>query len=235
MRHWGRPVLNGSDHYREWAPGPAWRTVVACCWEQEVGADRVQRVVPDGRADLLFSGDGAITIVGVADVVAVPALVAGTRIFGVRLRAEAVGAAFRHPAVALLNHTVAAEDVLGARRARRLADPAGLDAWLRSIELDRRAAHAVELLEYRTVGATAAELGITPRQLHRIVRAEVGVAPSTYRRIRRFQRFVRRSDARVSLAIAAAEAGYADQAHLTRDVVRLAGLTPSRLAAERRQ
>jgi AraC-like DNA-binding protein len=32
---------------------------------------------------------------------------------------------------------------------------------------------------------------------------------------------------------AALDAGYADQAHLTRDCARLSGLTPSRLAIER--
>src|SRR5688572_16790847 len=46
-------VLNEGDIYREWAPPPAWRHAVACCWEQRVTADRIQRVVPDGRADVL--------------------------------------------------------------------------------------------------------------------------------------------------------------------------------------
>ncbi len=228
-------VLNGSDMYREWAPEPEWRPAVACRWEQRVGADRVQRVVPDGHADLLFSSDGEIWVVGVADAVARPALGAGTRIVGVRLRAEAVGAAFGHAANTLLNETLPAEDVLGAQAARRLVDPVHLDAWVRSIEPDRRAAGAVRLLEEGSVATAASELGISVRQLHRLLRDEVGLAPSTYRRVRRFQRFVRLSDARVGLAAAGAEAGYADQAHLTRDVARLAGTTPARLAAERRQ
>lgn len=206
---------------------------MACRWRQRVGVERVQHVVPDGHADLLFSSDGSISVVGVADAAARPTLAAGTRLVGVRLRAEAVGAAFRQPASELVNETVPAEDVLGSRAARRLKDPAGLDHWIRSIEPDRRAAGAVELLEACSVAAAAAHLGITVRQLHRVLRQEVGLAPSTYRRVRRFQRFVRLSDARVGLAAAAAEAGYADQAHLTRDVTRLAGLTPARLVAER--
>jgi methylphosphotriester-DNA--protein-cysteine methyltransferase len=209
--------------------------VVACLWEQRVGADRVQRVVPDGHADLLFASDGSISVVGVADAAALPRLSAGLRIVGVRLRAQAVGAAFRVPASLLVNQTLAAEDVLGARAARRLADPARFDAWIRAVHPDRGATDAVELLEECSVGSAASQLGITARQLHRVVRAEVGLAPSTYRRVRRFQRFVRLSDADVALAAAGASAGYADQAHLTRDVVQLAGLTPARLAAERRQ
>src|ERR1700730_9593969 len=47
-------VLNESDLYREWAPPEQWRHAVACVWEQRVVTDRLQRVVPDGHADLLI-------------------------------------------------------------------------------------------------------------------------------------------------------------------------------------
>ncbi len=40
---------------------------VACCWEQCVLADRQQRVVPDGHADLLLHDPGVIDVVGLAD------------------------------------------------------------------------------------------------------------------------------------------------------------------------
>ena len=60
-------VLKESDTYREWAPPEAWREVVACCWEQHVGADRVQRVLPDGHADVLLYGSGEVELVGVYD------------------------------------------------------------------------------------------------------------------------------------------------------------------------
>jgi len=47
----------------------------------------------------------------------------------------------------------------------------------------------------------------------------------------RFRRFLAARNP--DLARAALDAGYADQAHLTRDCARLSGLTPSRLAEER--
>jgi AraC-like DNA-binding protein len=56
-------------------------------------------------------------------------------------------------------------------------------------------------------------------------------------RVLRFRRFVARIDADgdpADLARLAAEAGYADQAHLTRESTRLAGLTPAALARARR-
>ena len=53
----------------------------------------------------------------------------------------------------------------------------------------------------------------------------------------RFRRFVSRVDeggpAARDLAVVAAEAGYADQAHLTRECGRLSGLTPAALARQR--
>jgi AraC-like DNA-binding protein len=228
-------VLYESDIYREWAPPPSWGHAVACLWEQRVIEGRVQRVIPDGHADLLFFNDGTAQVVGLADRVALPVLAAGARLVGVRLHGPAIGSAFRTPAFALLNRAVSADDLFGARGARRLWDPRRLDAWIRAVEPDRRAATAVELLEHKSVAATAENLGIARRHLQRVLQAEVGVAPQAYRRIRRLQRFVQSTDAGGELAVAAAMAGYADQSHLSRDVRRLSGLTPRRLVAERRQ
>jgi len=226
------PVLNESDIYREWAPPPAWRAVVACCWEQRVAEARVQRVVPDGCADLLLRETSA-EVVGVADEAALVSLPAGTRIRGVRIRPEAVAPSFGVTASELRNRTVDATDVVGARRSRALVAEPALDDWIQSIEPDARAARAVRLLEVGTVDEAAAALGLSARQLHRIFEVNVGVGPKAFQRVRRFQRFLQRAEAGVPLASAAADAGYSDQAHMSRDVRGLSGLTPARLIAER--
>lgn len=227
-------VLNEPDTYREWQPPVAWRHAVACCWEQRVTAERVQRVLPDGHADLLVHGSGLVEVVGLYDEVALPVLPAGTRLRGVRLRPAAVAAAFEASASSLLNRTVPAEDVFGAKRARRLAQPDGLHAWIRSVDPDPRTAAAVRLLGAYSVSSVADQLGVTTRQLRRIMVAEVGLSPKAYQRVVRLQRFVRAVDRGITLAAASADAGYADQPHLTREVHRLAGLTPARLVQERR-
>jgi AraC-like DNA-binding protein len=226
--------LNESDIYREWAPPPEWRHAVACLWEQRVGAARVQRVLPDGHADLLFYGSGKVEIAGVADTFALPALAAGTALRGVRLRPEAIGAALRTPGVALRNLTVAAEDVLGARSAGRLADPEFLDRWVRGIELDGRVEAALPLLGAHPVEDVADLLNVSSRHLHRLLLEAVGLAPKVYQQVMRLQRFITAADDGTPLAAAAADAGYADQPHLTREVRRFSGLTPSGLMNERR-
>lgn len=228
-------ILNEWDIYREWLPPAAWRHAVACCWDQKVGRLRVQRVLPDGHADLLIFNDGRTQVVGLHDQVALPVLAAGTRLHGVRFRPAAVGAAFHIPASALRNQTAWFEDVVGARRMRQLRDPAALDAWVRGIEPDGRAVVAVDLLSSHSVTDAAELLGITRRHLGRLLLEHVGLAPKAFQRIQRFQQYVRAVDGGTALAAAAADAGYADQPHLTREVREFSGVTPAILASERRR
>ena len=68
------PVLNETDIDREWAPQSDRKQVVACCWEQRVSAARVQRILPDGHADLIINDTGRVEVVGLHDLVALPAL-----------------------------------------------------------------------------------------------------------------------------------------------------------------
>jgi AraC-like DNA-binding protein len=228
--------LNETDSYREWPPPSAWSRVVSCCWEQHVVAGGVQRILPDGCADLLMFESGVREVVGLFDEVATPRFSAGTRLRGIRFRPEAVGAAFGVDAAMLRNQTIALADVVGTRRANRLADEARIDAWIRAIGLDRRAAAAVRLLtDELRVEDVSARLGVSDRQLRRIVLAEVGVGPKAFQRIARLRRFITSAERGDCLAGAAVTAGYCDQAHMTREVVRLCGLTPTALLAARRR
>jgi AraC-like DNA-binding protein len=86
----------------------------------------------------------------------------------------------------------------------------------------------------------AVDVGLSPRQLRRRCHAVVGYGPKTLQRVLRFRRFVTQVDAGLpagqeahDLAALAAQAGYADQAHLTRECRALAGLTPAALARQR--
>jgi AraC-like DNA-binding protein len=74
----------------------------------------------------------------------------------------------------------------------------------------------------------AAELGFSERTLRRRCESAFGYGPKTLERILRFQRFLDllRRSAGIRIAELAAATGFADQAHLTRDIRRLGGLTP---------
>lgn len=80
---------------------------------------------------------------------------------------------------------------------------------------------------------------ISERQLRRRFTTAVGVSPKALHRILRFQRFLALAwtveQPSAQLARLAAEAGYADQAHLTREATRLEGRSPRTLLLESEQ
>ena len=81
------------------------------------------------------------------------------------------------------------------------------------------------------VAAVADRVGLSERHLNTLFRREVGCAPKTVAMLMRFEHAVARitDDARrrrVDLAAAAADTGYCDQAHLTREFARFAGISP---------
>ncbi len=76
-------------------------------------------------------------------------------------------------------------------------------------------------------------LGWTTRTLHRRCLTAFGYGPSVLRRVLRFRRAVALLRAGVAPAEVAAQAGYADQPHLSRDVRAFAGVSPARLAPSR--
>jgi AraC-like DNA-binding protein len=79
------------------------------------------------------------------------------------------------------------------------------------------------------VDELGATLGVSERQLRRRFAEAVGYGPKTLARVLRFQRFLALARSGDDLARLALTAGYADQAHLTRETRRLAGRTPLEL------
>ena len=233
--------------------------VIECRWEQRVdalGAGRVQRVLPDGCADVVIVDGVRAHVVGPTSQVARPHLAPGVVVVGLRVRTEAIRAVFGLPALELRGQSVAVDEVLGSGLARRVVEallepgPAG-DRWLirwlsdAGESVDGRAAAAVGQLRGRLgadVASVAEQVGLSCRQLRRVVENETGLGPKTLQRIGRMQRFLRLAESGGGLSGGsgglsqwAALAGYADQAHLSRDVHDLAATTPARLLAERRQ
>src|SRR4051794_3312753 len=74
-------------------------------------------------------------------------------------------------------------------------------------------------------------VAISPHHLSRVFRAEVGLSITAYRRRLRLRAALERIEEGV-LARVAADAGFADHAHLTREVRALLGTTPSALQRE---
>jgi AraC-like DNA-binding protein len=241
--------------YLEWPAPAGLRHAIACLWAQvtpAAGGDRDGLVLPDACSDLVWEQGRGAFVAGPDTGPVRTVMKAGTVILGVRFRPSAGGPALRLPLSELRDQRVDLDD-LRRRDARRL--PGTLDpdtAAIRMLEVaaalvadgdpDPAAIRAAVLLADPRVRAedVAAEVGLSMRQLRRRCHAVVGYGPKTLQRVLRFRRFVARIDAGPrpgqaghDLAALAAQAGYADQAHLTRECRALAGLTPAALARQR--
>jgi len=241
--------------YTEWPAPPGLRHAVACLWAQVIpagGGDRTTLVLPDACTDLIWEQNRGAFVAG-PDTGPVPAVAkAGTILVGVRFRTAAGGPVLGVPLSELRDQRVDLAD-LRPREARRLPGTLDPDTALAATTglaavlvadgaADPAAARAAVLLADPRIRAedVAAEVGLSQRQLRRRCHAVVGYGPKTLQRVLRFRRFVSRIDAGPAsgqdgydLAALAVQAGYADQAHLTRECQALAGLTPAALARQR--
>lgn len=247
-----RDVTDGV--YREARAAADLSDHVRCVWYRRIGrheASRPIRVTPDGCIDLMWMR-GELLVAGPDTTAWVAHLAAGTEIAGLRFRPGAATSVLGVPATELVKDRPAAAavskrwttEVTG--RLEAAPSPAAAIALLQEAvrlrlaeapSLDPAVQYVVKSVQsYQSVRVDllADHVGISERQLHRRCCAALGYGPKTFARIVRFQRFLAsaREPTPRTFAHIAADAGYADQPHLTREVRRLAGLPPAELVAE---
>jgi AraC-like DNA-binding protein len=250
-----RVVLNESDVYREFAP-PAWaRNAVACFWVRRGDGGPV-RVLPDACTDIVWRPEAGAVVAGPDSEAWASHTRPGEWIVGARLLPGAGGAALGLPLAEVRNARVplAALGLDSRGELGRTLDPGAAAAALARVTLRLVAAAPPDAAVQAAVGRLlapgqrvdelAASLGFSERQLRRRFLAAVGYGPKTLQRVLRLRRFLAAVGAWTAagpaaasssagfdgLAGAAALAGYADQAHLTRECRELTGLTPAQLA-----
>jgi AraC-like DNA-binding protein len=118
------------------------------------------------------------------------------------------------------------EDALTARLATARPAHPSVDLALRRLQTSA---------EPPRIGELAAESGVSWRRFIELFRAEVGLTPKVFWRLRRFQDVLRRAHAgeEIDWAEAALDCGYADQAHCIRDFRAFSGLNPTAYVARR--
>jgi len=244
-----------SSDYREYAPVAALDRHVGCVWTQRIGAgDRpmVHRIVPDGCIDIVWL-DRFLHVAGPDTGPVLAPIPPGSLVVGIRFRPGLAPTMLGLPATELLDGRVgldhlwggasgrlaeqldaavdprAAMTVLERELLRRLPDAAPVDRLAEGVVAELGAGPRSPV-----VSGLAATLGSSERQLHRRCLDAFGYGPKMLDRVLRFQRFlamVRRAApaGEAGLSRLAADAGYADQAHLTRECRALSGLPPRQL------
>ncbi|MFE9746208.1 helix-turn-helix domain-containing protein [Saccharothrix saharensis] len=205
---------------------------LACVWRRTTSSTAVGRVVPDGCTDIIYAaGTGEVFVAGPDTVAHVTSVRPGT-LFGVRFGPGVGPSAFGVPAVELRDQRVALSELWGpsARLEDDLAAASDPCAVLAAAALARlRETPPSPLVGAITsfsgnVGDLARSLGMSTRHLHRRSLAAFGYGPKVLHRVLRFDRAVKLARDGVPFADVAHRTGYADQAHLSREVRELAGV-----------
>ncbi|CAM5488578.1 Helix-turn-helix domain-containing protein OS=Streptomyces alboniger OX=132473 GN=CP975_28615 PE=4 SV=1 [Streptomyces alboniger] len=219
------------------------RQAGAVVWTNTPSGSGPASVLPDGCMDLLWN-EGRLLVAGPDTRAYVPTGTPSSWA-GVRFYPGTAPALLGVPAHELRDRRVPLADLRPAAEVRRLtaqvnaaADPgSGLEEvalrWASTAEppdpLLRRLVTALDA--GHPVAATADELGVGARQLHRRSLVAFGYGPKTLARVLRLQRALALARTGVPFAETAVRSGFADQAHLARNVRELAGVPLSRLLA----
>ena len=240
------------SEYREFRPPEHLAGSVLCTWTQVTAlAPRSQLVLPDCCVDVLLM-NGVPMVAGPWTRPYTADLPAGTTIVGVRCRPGFASQMLGFPASELLNLTIPLSDVWqrsGDASFARAAEAAMLREQMTALEAaveariagaapsDAGTEAAIRWIARHPQGRVrelSAQIGLSARQVQRRFSDAVGYGPRMFRSVLRFQRLLHLasgSSTRSSLAQLAAEAGYADQAHMTREVQRFSGRPPTALLA----
>jgi AraC-like DNA-binding protein len=248
--------MTAMESYVERPPLPGLAGVVRTVWLQRTGeAAYVQRHLPTGGVELHFPIGGDPQLVGPLTGPQIEVIPPHTTIAGVRFHP---GTAPPLPTVLddLLDQRLRLTQLWGSSvdrlveaMARAATPERALTVLQAHLLLEFRRAGRVDPLVSEAVralmpwhpvniDALAAHLALSTSQLRRRCVHAVGVSPKVLQRTLRFQGFLALAQAGATatgrrgadgVAGLAVDAGYADQAHLSRECLRLTGLTPRQL------
>ncbi|WP_083162568.1 helix-turn-helix domain-containing protein [Mycobacterium aquaticum] len=213
--------------YRELPPPRGLGDLIECRWVR-TGPAAPSRVLPDGCMDLIRLDDD-IVVAG-PDTTAFTARGSQESVQGLRFRPGVLPRLLGVPAVELRDTRTALREL---RSVRHDATLDGLAHTLVAASSHAETApwslpvlHWItrRLADGATVAETARATGWSNRSLQRHCSAVYGYGPAQLRRILRFRRAVRLLQSGLAPAVVAAQAGYADQPHLHREVRSLAGV-----------
>jgi AraC-like DNA-binding protein len=251
------PISQCAGQYQEWLSVAPLRDHLSRVWVNDLtrSAAKDYYVVPDGGVDILWTGE-SLCVAGPDTHPVLEPVRPGGRMVGVRFRPGAAYPWLGVPLSEILNARVPlAEFWKGdaneiADHAFRAPHPGAVVAVLQRALLGRLATvgpadHQIAFL--RTNALTKPDdskagglkalsrcIGISERSLRRRCVDTFGYGFKTLQRILRFQRLFRliALTTRLDLADLATEAGFADQAHMSREVRRLGSATPAELVAQ---
>jgi AraC-like DNA-binding protein len=238
--------------YREFAPPPHLGKQIVCFWRHgATSLPSTARVIPDGCVDIVWVNDEAPHVAGPMTRPVLYSIDSGTEIVAVRLRPGVAHRLLGEHAKALLNQDVPLRDLWPGHRAAPWDDVAAersASAKLAAIaevmrvrlrtdgEFDDFVMHAAAWIArhpFASLDGLSGLSRLSERQIRRQFDEAIGYGPKKLQRILRLQRLLwlaSHETSRVeSLAQLSFATGYADQSHMTREVIALTGVLPRHL------
>lgn len=227
--------------YRERAP----RLPGTVVWQRVLrDLNPARPVLPDGCMDLIWNA-GELIVAGPDTIAHLPTTRVDPTYTGLRFAPGIAPTILGVPAHELRDQRVPLADLWPATQVRDLTDRLHAaqhpGAMLERIAADRQRSAGPpdplipQIVRHLRAGAsvavTAAAVGFSERQLHRRCLVAFGYGPKTLLRILRMQRALALARQGIPFAEVAATTGYADQAHLSREVKALAGVPLSALVS----
>jgi len=221
------------------------------CWDLRGGQPHEQAILPHPNVNLAFESAGA-AVFGVDRKIFTRRLSGAGKALGVRFRPGGFRPFYSAPIFTLNDRVVPARGIFGPAADRTC------EAVLAAASDEAMTAAAADLLRGASprpdpaveqvagvvaritadpglcrVGQLAGACGIPERRLQRLFADYVGVSPKWVMRRARLHEAALRADTEgaVDWAALAADLGYADQAHLTRDFTATLGVPPAQYAA----
>lgn len=234
--------------YREFAPPERLRGSVECIWVMRSGDEPAapHRVVPDGCADIIFTGGRGkpqLQFVGAMSRYEDYAVPVGRLMVGMRFHPGMWAGHLGAPGDLITDKQPALEDFWG-RRARvlldQLSDAKSPQACVELLVDSVRNGHSpttpmqAALAWMRSqrgvvkLDEVANHAGLSARQFRRVCLEQAGLSPKLLARILRFRYALSRlrEDAGDHAGLAA-DSGYFDQSHFIADFQRFSGRTPT--------
>ncbi len=243
--------------YREQPAPLSLAAHVECLWSHSLpqAQPAPMAVVPDGCVDIIWSQRGLV-VAGPDRTAAFPVIDPGTTLVGLRFRAGIASSWLSAPLGALTGsvvpldafwgadarqlhqrmidaeNTAARASILAEAAVHRLAAVTGPPADIIACLAQLRRRHPPE--SDNPIRLLAETTGTSARTLRRHCHEHFGYGAKTLERILRLQRFLAAcaADEQPGLTALALDAGYADQAHLSREARELTSLSPREIRAQ---
>jgi AraC-like DNA-binding protein len=254
--------------YSEQKPSKYLESLIECYWSTETHGDILhysteQRCLPLGMMELTFQLNGKskgiinqqwdvfpdACLGGVMEFPVVWKMTGNSKMFGIRLKPEAIPYFFKIPISSIYNYYISLDQVIGNQAntlLQMLQDARSSQEMIKIAEAffsnliaqhtadDQLFAQVLNKIRAQTTSVSVLEISeelfVGERQLQRIFKQKLGMSPKAYQRISRFRKAyhtIKENPATPWVEVVYRN-GYSDQAHFIRDFKEFTGMPPAK-------